>query len=187
MIFEGNLSLDTKGKPYTGKPIFDSRQSVMVFDIDDTLLLQKGNFEKGIRNGGDKYKLHHQAKDIVRQALYDFDKVVLWTARPRALENFSGQVFDDVHLRIAGGVFVNDMIIKDLRILSEDLSRVVAVQDGIKEISFEPLNRVVQVEKGEDLKKKLNEARVLVYGLGFKTGRAFEPVFSQAASFYGAS
>lgn len=184
MRFEGCYNGDTKGKHYVGKPIFGDDKSVIVFDVDDTLLLQKPNYVNGRRNGRDNYILHSQSRDVVFQALKDFDKVVIWSARDQVFDYFRGSVFDSVHLRIAGGVIFNeDMLIKDLRILSADLSKVVALQDGIREITFEPLNRTVRVGKGENLMARYSDARVLVNGRGFKTGKSFEKFDGRSYAF----
>lgn len=178
MILEGHVHLDTRGGSYVGKPIFAPSERIIVFDVDDTLLLRKDVYERGQRKSKCKYSLHNQAAQVARQATYDFDRVVLWSATTRI---FEFPIFDEVNLRISGGLAKDDVIIKDLHILSPDITKIVAIQDDSEEVTFRPEERVVQINKGNNLLLAYQRARILVNGQGIKTGAAFEKLYSLAA------
>ena len=145
------------------KPLFPARERIVVFDVHNLLVNQRANYEHGRRNGGDIYVVHGQAKDVVLTAIKDFDRVVLWSSHQDHLDQLNGTPFDEVSLCIAGGMVINDNLIKDLRILSPDeqLRKVVALED--EDIYFEPLRRVIPVGRHDNLAEKYKEARALVF------------------------
>ena len=162
MIFEGYV--DSEGKNVIlGRSIFSNYEKVCVFDVDDTLLLHKRVYCEGVANGNGKKILHGQAREVVKMALADFDRVVFWTIMGSSLQYLTGFPFGEAHQRIVGGMPCGNVVIKDLGILSRNYMRnVVAIQDGIEEITFEPPNRVVQVGSKDDLVGKYLEARAMI-------------------------
>ena len=164
MLFTNYIELNGKT---VAKPLFSATDRIIAFDAEGVLLLQKGVYKHGVRDRRkDDYVLHAQAKSVVRQALEDFNKVVLWSTHCEPLQLLieQGFPFTEVHRYIAGGRVINDNLVKDLRILSPDigLKNVIAIEDD--DIYFDPLNRVVPVSKHESLVEKYLEARRKVNG-----------------------
>jgi hypothetical protein len=161
MVF-GKRYLELNGKR-PERPLFSARERIIVFDVHNVLVLQKGAYENGRRTGPDIYVVHQQAEEVVSAAIRDFDRVVLWSSHREHLEQLHGKPFDDVSLCIAGGMVVNDNLIKDLRILSPDkqLRNVVALEDA--DVYFDPLGRVIPVERHGNLAENYTEARALVF------------------------
>jgi len=159
MKFYGEVDSEGKNVNSLGRTIFSPEKRVIVFDVDDLLLLHKRN-----GNGGMRDVLHSQAKYVVRQALGSFDKVVFWTGVSSSLGYLKGCPFDEVHQRIEGGLVIGGNLIKDLGMISRSHnSNVVAMQDEMGEITFEPLNRVVQVAGKDNLISRYKDALRMVH------------------------
>lgn len=164
MKFYGHF--DSDGKDIClGRSVFGNNKKIMVFDVDGLLLLHKKEYSAGMASGRMNYVLHHQSCEVVLQALKDYDKVVFWTAIEGSLDYLNRCPFDEAHQRIEGGLGLLSSLsmIKDLRIVSRNLRNVSAMQDRSEEITFEPLERVVQVDKTDDLMHKYQKAKSLVW------------------------
>lgn len=162
MTFGRNYLLLNGRRP--DKPLFPAGQPIIVFDVHKLLVNQKGNYEHGKRNGQDRYVVHAQAKEVVLTAMKDFDRVVLWSSHPAHLNQLDGIPFDEADLCIAGGIVINNNLVKDLRILTSDpsLRKVVALED--EDVYFDPLRRVIPVGRRDNLIERYKEARALVFG-----------------------
>jgi phosphoglycolate phosphatase-like HAD superfamily hydrolase len=124
---------------------FGRNEKILVFDIDGVLIQQKKTERNG-RRGQDRYDLNPQARGILKRAKKDhLDRIVLWTYNPFSIEKLFGMAseFADVDLCLAGpSGYEGETGVKDLRILTPNLSNVLALED---DRHFRPRGRVLYV------------------------------------------
>ena len=161
MILEGEHSGVCNGLCLK-RPVYPYGESIIVFDLDGVLIKQVERYENG-RRVSDGYRMHGQAREVVKRAVYDFRKVVLWSAISDCFNRLEGFPFSETHLRIRGVYSSDDGGIKNLRMLSANMRKVAALEDFDGESgAFEPADRVVRVREGDSLMDRYFEARDLV-------------------------
>lgn len=155
MIFQGYYTNCDERVHMRTDPIFSIDKRIVVFDVEGVLVLSG-------KNGNGGYKLNRQACCVIDKALSDgnFDEVVFWSTSHRAL-GMDDFYFCDahralqyhlplskVHQRIGGSGNDGERIIKDLQILSANLSNVIAIED---DDFFAPESGVTRYKPGMDL------------------------------------
>jgi len=154
MIFQGIYNGASYTKDRT-TPIFSSEKKIIVFDVEGVLVLPGRN-----RNGG--YGLNSQACCVIEKVLHDdnFSDIVFWSTSHHALGMGDFYFFDahralqkrspfnKVNQRIGGSGNKEGGIVKDLQIISPELSNVVAIED---DDFFSPKDRVIKYKPRSNL------------------------------------
>jgi hypothetical protein len=155
MILQGRFT--TSNEIYTSSfktPIFQPYESVIAFDIEDTLLQKKINGGKRItwRPSPQSYR----AIDLARDAGH---RVAIWSHCQEAVELLQkfGRPFTEADQYIAGYNvdFESASFFKNLAILNT-LDKVVGIEDS--DIFFEPPEQVIEIQDGNDLIRATIEA-----------------------------